>query len=69
MRIGVVKEIKKGEARVGITHENDRKLVEEGHQILIEKDAGIGSGYTNDEYKGVGANLVAQGEAWEVNMV
>ncbi|MCC2544633.1 alanine dehydrogenase, partial [Bacillus thuringiensis] len=69
MRIGVVKEIKKGEARVGMTPENVRKLVEEGHQILVEKDAGIGSGYTNDEYTGAGANLVAQGEAWEVDMV
>ncbi|MFB6587639.1 alanine dehydrogenase [Bacillus thuringiensis] len=69
MKIGVVKEIKKGEARVGMTPENARKLVEEGHQVLVEKDAGIGSGYTNDEYTGAGANLVAQGEAWEVEMV
>ncbi|PEM36769.1 MULTISPECIES: alanine dehydrogenase, partial [Bacillus cereus group] len=50
MKIGVVKEIKKGEARVGMTPENVQKLVSAGNEVLVQKDAGLGSGYTNDEY-------------------
>ncbi|EXY05364.1 alanine dehydrogenase [Bacillus cereus] len=69
MKIGVVKEIKKGEARVGMTPENVRKLVMDGHQVLVQKDAGLGSGYSNEEYISAGANLVSQREAWEVDMV
>ncbi|MDR4904769.1 alanine dehydrogenase [Bacillus mycoides] len=69
MKIGIVKEIKKGEARVGMTPENVRKLVKEGHQVLVQKDAGLGSGYTNDEYTNAGASLVTQNEAWDVDMV
>ncbi|MGY1423676.1 alanine dehydrogenase [Bacillus cereus] len=69
MKIGVVKEIKKGEARVGMTPENVRKLVKEGHQVFVQKDAGLGSGYSNGEYTNAGASLVTQGEAWDVDMV
>ncbi|WP_242219336.1 alanine dehydrogenase [Bacillus cereus group sp. BfR-BA-01380] len=69
MKIGVVKEIKKGEARVGMTPENARKLVETGHEVLIEKDAGLGSGYTNEEYTNAGATLVTQEQAWDVDML
>ncbi|GMO01389.1 alanine dehydrogenase [Parageobacillus thermoglucosidasius] len=69
MKIGVVKEIKKGEARVGMTPENVRKLVAEGHQVFVQKDAGLESGYTNDEYANAGASIVTQEEAWDVDMV
>ncbi|EEM07444.1 Alanine dehydrogenase 1 [Bacillus pseudomycoides] len=69
MKIGVVKEIKKGESRVGMTPENAQKLVAEGHQVLVQKDAGLGSGYTNDEYTNAGASIVTQKEAWDVDMV
>ncbi|PEA53030.1 alanine dehydrogenase [Bacillus pseudomycoides] len=69
MRIGVVKEIKKGEARVGMTPENAQKLIKAGHEVLVEKDAGVGSGYTNEEYTNAGAILVNQEQAWDVDMV
>ncbi|KAB2446341.1 alanine dehydrogenase [Bacillus thuringiensis] len=69
MKIGVVKEIKKGEARVGMTPENVQKLVSAGNEVLVQKDAGLGSGYTNDEYISAGASIVNQGQAWDVDMV
>ncbi len=69
MKIGVVKEIKAGEARVGMTPENVHKLVAEGHQVLVQKDAGVGSGYTDDEYTNAGASIVTQDEVWDVDML
>lgn len=52
-----------------MTPENAQKLVAEGHQVLVQKDAGLGSGYTNDEYTNAGASIVTQKEAWDVDMV
>lgn len=69
MRISVVKEIKAGEARVGMTPENVEVLVNQGNVVLVEQDAGIGSGYTNQEYVDAGATLVDQAEAWMADMV
>ncbi|EEM92929.1 Alanine dehydrogenase 1 [Bacillus thuringiensis IBL 200] len=69
MKVGVVKELKKGEAGVGMTPENIRKLVVDGHQVAVQKDAGLGSGYSNAEYISAGANLVSQREARKVDMV
>ena len=36
---------------------------------MVQKDAGLGSGYTNDEYTNAGASIVTQNEAWDVDMV
>ncbi|MGA8942813.1 MAG: alanine dehydrogenase [Thermoactinomyces sp.] len=69
MKIGVVKEIKAGEARVGMTPENVQKLVAEGHQVLVQKDAGLGCGYSNEEYTKAGASIVTQDEVWDVDML
>ncbi|MBA4603685.1 alanine dehydrogenase [Thermoactinomyces mirandus] len=69
MKIGVVKEIKAGEARVGMTPENVQKLVAAGHQVLVQKDAGLGSGYANDEYVNAGASIVTQEEVWDVDLL
>jgi len=69
MKIGLVKEIKKGEARVGMNPENVRKLVLEGHQVFVQQDAGCGSGYSNEEYEHAGASLVTQEKAWDVDLV
>lgn len=57
MRIGVPKEIKPQEHRVGLTPDNVRELVEAGHQLLIESSAGIGSGFTNKDYQQAGAMI------------
>lgn len=58
MKIGCVKEIKNNEFRVGMTPENVKSYVNAGHTVLIEKGAGIGSGFTDDEYLKNGATLI-----------
>lgn len=58
MIIGVPKEIKISENRVGMTESGARQLVKEGHTVLIEKDAGVGSGITNEQYEKVGAKII-----------
>jgi alanine dehydrogenase len=58
MIIGVPKEIKISENRVGMTEAGVRQLVLEGHTVLVEKDAGVGSGITNEEYTKVGAKII-----------
>lgn len=65
MRIGVPREIKPQEQRVGLTPDGVYVLTQTGHQVFIEKDAGVGAGFTNEEYEGAGAQLVSQSEAWE----
>ncbi|MFV0289163.1 MAG: alanine dehydrogenase [Mycoplasmatales bacterium] len=69
MKIGVVKEVKKGENRIGMTPFNAQKLVDAGHEVVIEENAGIGSGFSNEEYLEVGAKMVSQAEAWDVDLV
>jgi IMP dehydrogenase len=58
MIIGVPKEIKEGEKRVGIIPQGVDALVAHGHRVLIEKRAGIGSGFSDKEYREAGATLV-----------
>jgi len=58
MIIGVPKEIKKGEFRVGMTPYGVEELKADGHTILIENGAGAGSDFPDDEYRGAGAGLV-----------
>lgn len=58
MIIGVPKEIKISENRVGMTEAGARQLVKEGHTIIVEKDAGVGSGITNEQYEKVGAKII-----------
>lgn len=70
MRIGVPKEIKNNENRVAITPAGVVHLVEAGHQVSIETKAGIGSGFTDEEYKAAGATIVpTAADAWAEEMV
>jgi alanine dehydrogenase len=63
--IGVPKEIKDNEARVGITPAGARALTEAGHKVLIETQAGTGSGFPDEEYQNHGAEIVGDaGYAW-----
>jgi alanine dehydrogenase len=55
MKIGVIKEIKDQEKRVGLTPSNVKDLIDNGHSVFIETNAGVGSGYVDDEYLGAGA--------------
>lgn len=65
MRIGCVKEIKNNEFRVGLTPMNVRDYVVANHEVMIEKDAGLGSGLTNEEYQKAGAVIVdAAKDVW-----
>lgn len=57
MRIGCVKEIKNNEYRVGMTPDNVRSYVQNGHEVLVERGAGLGSGFTDEEYAAAGADL------------
>ncbi len=50
MIIGIPKEIKKGEHRVGMTPQSVKELVKRGHEIIIENQAGCGIGFNNEAY-------------------
>jgi alanine dehydrogenase len=58
MLIGVPKEIKVHEYRVGMTPSAVRELIVHGHTVLVQKNAGAGIGLTDDKYLAVGAQLV-----------
>lgn len=62
MIIGVPKEIKIGENRVGLTDAGVQQLVLEGHTVYVQKDAGVGSRITNETYQKVGAKLLDTAE-------
>ena len=57
MIVGCVKEIKNNEFRVGLTPDNVKSYVNSGHSVLIEKGAGVGSGFTDAEYEKAGAQI------------
>ncbi|HRF83811.1 MAG TPA: alanine dehydrogenase, partial [Pseudoxanthomonas sp.] len=58
MLIGVPKEIKNHEYRVGLTPAGARELSSRGHQVLVERDAGAGIGLANEAYEAAGARIV-----------
>src|SRR5262252_5592029 len=70
MLIGVPKEIKTHEYRVGMTPAGVRLLAAHGHRVLIESGAGAGSGITDEQYVQAGAAMVGTAaEAWNADMV
>ncbi|MGD0910252.1 MAG: alanine dehydrogenase [Terracidiphilus sp.] len=65
MIIGVPKEIKDNEARVGVTPAAAKSLTEAGHTVLVETQAGALSGFNDDEYQRAGAEIVGDaGYCW-----
>ena len=64
MRIGVPTEIKPSERRVGLTPDSVHALADRGHEVLIQRGAGEGSGFTDEQYERAGARLTTQEEAW-----
>lgn len=62
MIIGVPREIKKEEYRVGMTPDGVSEIVRDGHTVLVETGAGLGSGFSDDEYRGTGAVMAAREE-------
>ncbi|MDE3839900.1 alanine dehydrogenase [Bacillus methanolicus] len=70
MRIGVPAEIKNNENRVAMTPAGVVNLVHFGHEVYIEKGAGIGSGFTDEDYVSAGAKIVDTAEeAWSMDMI
>jgi alanine dehydrogenase len=64
VEIGVPRETKDHEHRVGLTPDGVRQLVSDGHRVLVERGAGLGSGFADEEYARAGAALVGTEEAW-----
>lgn len=58
MIIGVPKEIKISENRVGLAEGGVRQLVKEGHTVYVENDAGVGSGISNEQFEKAGAKIL-----------
>lgn len=70
MLIGVPKEIKNNENRVAITPAGVDAFKKAGHEVIVETEAGFGSGFTNEDYINAGARIVDTAkEAWSADMV
>ena len=62
MIIGVPKEIKLQEHRIGLTPESVEILSNKGHEVLIENNGGFEAGFTNENYKNAGAKIIEKAE-------
>ena len=60
MTIGIPKEIMTGEKRIAASPETVKKFIDDGHKVLIEKNAGENSFYHDEDYKAMGAEIVAE---------
>jgi len=58
MRVGVPKEIKNHEYRVGLIPSSVLELVHHGHQVIVQKGAGLGAGLTDEDYIAAGASII-----------
>ena len=62
MVIGTLKEVKDNENRVGLTPFGVRELVDAGHRVIVQETAGMGSGFSDSEYKECGAEMMRDPE-------
>ena len=69
MKVGLIKEIKDRENRVGLTPDGARQLIEDGHRVCVERGAGSGSGFSDDDYVRLGAELGDAASAWDADLV
>ena len=76
MKIGVPKEIKPQENRIGLTPDSAKTLISNGHEVLVENNGGFEAGFYNDQYINVGARIIDKAEEifneaeiyyWETN--
>ncbi len=58
MRVGIPREMKNHEYRVGLTPVSVRELVSAGHQVMVERDAGVAIDFTDEHYSAAGADIV-----------
>jgi len=64
VEIGIARETKEGERRVALGPAQARVLARDGHDVRVERGAGLGIGATDDEYAAAGARIVGADEAW-----
>ena len=69
MQVAVVKETKTRENRVALTPQGTAALVARKHQVLVEQGAGIGSGFSDQDYRQAGGQVVSTAEAWASDLV
>ena len=62
MKIGVPKEIKPQENRIGLTPDSIKSLISNGHEVLVENNGGFEAGFDNNQYKSAGAKIVDKAE-------
>ena len=62
MNIGLPREVKDNEFRVGLVPAGVHALSKDGHQVLIESNAGEGSGFSDEEYQAAGGTIVASAD-------
>ena len=58
MIIGVPKEIKLQEHRIGLTPDSVKTLTDKGHEVLVQDNGGFESGFSNEDYKNAGAKII-----------
>ncbi|MGH7311247.1 MAG: alanine dehydrogenase, partial [Candidatus Rokuibacteriota bacterium] len=64
MIVGVPKEVKPGEQRVALTPAGTHALREQGQRVLVQREAGIGSGIRDAEFVKAGAELTSWDQVW-----
>jgi alanine dehydrogenase len=69
MNIGVPRETKTGETRVAMTPDGVHELVDHGHRVAVETNAGVGSALGDDDYAAAGAEIVDADQAWAADLV
>ena len=70
MRIGVPKETKDREFRVGLSPHSVRVLTDKGHSVFVETSAGVGSGFSDRDYQHAGATIVTEAKAaWSQELI
>jgi len=62
MKIGIPKEVMTGEGRIPLTPDACRVLVDAGHSVFIQQEAGIVSGYSDEEYRLIGVQIVSSSQ-------
>lgn len=69
MNIGIPKEIKDQEQRVGLLPSAVRALTDQGHRVVVESQAGLGAGYDDQAYRQAGAEIATAAIAWSQDLV
>jgi alanine dehydrogenase len=69
MRVGIPRETKDQEGRVALAPEAVHQLKVAGHEVRVETQAGVGAGFSDEEYGNAGAGIVTVDDAWDSELV